>query len=153
MVTILISAILWLAPHVAPEDARLYATVIQKEADRWDVDPLLVLAVIQRESGWNPRARSKTNDWGLMQVHVSKTTYSGYLQQPERLFNPKLNIRLGVRLMAIWRDYHIGRCFGNHPYWAHFKYGARVPRKRKGRRVDRIYRDLVERYRHAIPGV
>jgi len=147
MTTLIITAILWLAPQVEPADAKLYATHIQREATRWDLDPLLVLAVIKRESGFNPRARSKTSDYGLMQVHVSKTTYSGYLHHPERLYNPKLNIRLGIRLMAIWRDYHAGRCEGQHPFWAHFKYGKRIPRKRKGKKVDAIYRELVAKFR------
>jgi len=151
MVSAVIAAILWLAPQVGPADARLYGEVIRQEAERWDVDPLLVVAVIHRESRWDPRARSRTNDWGLMQVHVSRTTYSGFLDHPERLFNPRLNIRLGIRLMAIWKGYHAGHCRpGSHPFWAHFKYGKRIPRKREGRRVDTLYQELLARFRPEV---
>jgi soluble lytic murein transglycosylase-like protein len=150
MSPVILAAILWLAPQVGQPQAQAYSVIIEREAQHWDLDPLLVVAVIQQESGWNPRARSKTQDWGLLQVHVSRTTYSRYLDQPERLFNPELNIRLGVRLMALWRDYHIGRCFGPHPFWAHFKYGRRIPRKRKGKKVDIIYRSLLAKFRGEV---
>lgn len=140
---VVIAAILWLAPQVGPVQAQVYGEAIHREAERWDIDPLLVVAVIHRESRWNPRARSKTHDWGLLQIHVSRTTHSGYLARPERLFNPKLNIRLGIRLMAFWRDYHAGRCRGDHPWWAHYKYGRRIPRKRKGKKVDVLYQQLL----------
>ncbi len=143
---VLIAAILWLSPMPVVQ-AESYASHIQRESLRWDLDPLLVLAVIHRESRFTTTAKSKTNDYGLMQVHVSKTTYSGYLRYPERLYNYKLNIRLGVRLMAMWRDYHAGRCEGNHPHWSHYKYGKRIPKQRKGKKVDAIYHQLQVKFR------
>jgi soluble lytic murein transglycosylase-like protein len=41
---------------------------VQRLAPRYDLDPALVLAVIQVESGFNPRARSPKGAQGLMQL-------------------------------------------------------------------------------------
>lgn len=177
MTTLIITAILWLAPQVTPAEAWLYGEAIHREAERWDVDPLLVVAVIQRESSWNPKARSKTHDFGLGQIHVSKTTNPHLLGREHILFEPRRNIRYLVRMLSWWRVWHVrfcgktNRASGHrgassnhrgglprrsfrriqHPFWAHFKYGRRIPRNRKGKKVDAIYQDLVAKFRS--PGV
>ena len=149
--TVLLAAILFLAPHVGHDQAKIYGAVIQREAARYGIDPLLVVAVIDRETGgsWNPKARSRTNDFGLMQVHVSVTTYSGYLRRPERLFNPKVNIRLGVRLLGMWQQYHRSNCpKDSHPWWSHYQHGVKVTdRGASGKRVGRVYSLLLRQLR------
>jgi hypothetical protein len=150
MGSIILAAILWLAPHVGETTVARYAGYIEREAKRWEVDPLLVVAVIEHETGgtWNPAARSRTNDWGLMQLHVSRTTRAGYLRRPERLLVPRLNIRLGVRALALWRRRHAAHCpTGPHAWWSHYNQGVRVrDGGAYGRRVGRIFERLQTRF-------
>jgi hypothetical protein len=146
-VKIVLAAIMWLAPHLGADTAELYAGLIAGHAEDAQVDPLLVVAIIQIESRFKATAKSKTADYGLMQVHVSKTTYKRYLGREHLLLEPARNIRLGVRLLKIWRDYHVRACNGAaHPFWSHYKYGTRVPKGRKGKRVDAVYQLLRSRF-------
>lgn len=144
---IVLAAILWLAPHLGAERAELYAGLVTGHAEDAKIDPLLVVAIIHIESRFKATAKSKTRDHGLMQVHVSKTTYKRYLGREHLLYDPDRNIRLGIRLLKIWSDYHSRSCAGaTHPYWAHYKYGTWIPRARKGKRVDALYQLLQMRF-------
>lgn len=146
-VHIVLAAILWLAPQLGRELAEDYAGLIAGYAEDAKVDPLLVVAIIHTESRFTASARSKTMDHGLMQVHVSKTTYKRYLGREHLLLEPKRNIRLGTRLLKHWKNYHERTCIGSHhPFWSHYKYGRRIPRNRKGRQVDELYQLLQMRF-------
>lgn len=48
-----------------------YEEAIQESADRHEVSPYLIAAVIEAESGWDPEARSAVGAVGLMQVMPS----------------------------------------------------------------------------------
>lgn len=66
--------------------------LIREAADRHNVDPALVRAVIQTESNWNPTAFSRKGAEGLMQL--IPTTAQKYGARD--LFNPQQNIDAGV---------------------------------------------------------
>lgn len=108
--------------------ATLYSGLIEKWARRRNVDRLLVASIIHNETGgtWNPRLKSRTNDYGLMQLHVSRTTHSKYIRRERLLFNPNRNIRLGTRAMKFWKWYHRNRCKGKHHWLLHYNQGRRV---------------------------
>jgi len=76
------------------------------------LDPYLVAAVVRVESNFDPRARSARGALGLMQVMPETGAWMArQLEEtdfdPERLFEPEFNVRLGTRYMA-----HLLREFG-----------------------------------------
>lgn len=82
---------------VAPEvlARRPFATLITETANRHGVDPVLVHAVIQAESNYQPRARSKAGARGLMQVMPA----TGRSYGVRNLYDPKTNLDVGVRYL------------------------------------------------------
>lgn len=140
-----------LLPRATHETITTYAEVIHNVAQDSDVDPLLVVAVIQHETGgkWNPRAVGKTRDYGLMQLHVSKTTNSKYLGNEKALFDLRKNVEVGVASLTYWRKYH-GRCKHRHKWWGHYKWGNRVKNDRYANKIERIHRTLKEEQRKML---
>jgi len=120
-----LAAILWLAPQLSHHTAQTYAKIIYREAEKRAIDPLLVAAIIHVESSWNPRARSATGDWGLAQIHVSRTTNPNLIGHEEILFDPAINIRYAVRTLAMWRKWHEEACYQRLPHfsWSHYQFG------------------------------
>ena len=91
------------------ENVRWTAKVIVAESRRNKLDPFLVLALIRIESsGWN-WARSDMEARGLMQIlpFVGKGL-AGEMELPwggaDSLHDPALNVRMGTRLLAEYRD-------------------------------------------------
>jgi soluble lytic murein transglycosylase len=56
------------APDLSPVDRARVASAIEDAAQAHQIDPLIVLAVIDQESGFDPRARGHGGSIGLMQV-------------------------------------------------------------------------------------
>ncbi|HEY8552676.1 MAG TPA: lytic transglycosylase domain-containing protein [Thermaerobacter sp.] len=90
------------------------ADLIHREAAACGIDPLLVAAVVRRESDFEPGAVSERGARGLMQVMpdtgawvASRLGLTGY--HPDRLFEPAYNLRLGCRYLA----YLFGRFEGD----------------------------------------
>ncbi len=73
---------------------------IRTAAVRNDLDPELVRAVIQAESGWNVRAVSRKGAMGLMQI-MPATARDLSLEEP---FEPRANIRAGSRYLRRMLD-------------------------------------------------
>jgi len=67
--------------------------LVREAADRHNVDPALVRAVIETESGWNPSAYSRKGAVGLMQLIPTTAQRYG----ANDAFNPQQNIDAGVR--------------------------------------------------------
>ncbi|MCA1563264.1 MAG: lytic transglycosylase domain-containing protein [Acidobacteria bacterium] len=70
-----------------------YAEIIAAASEAHGVDPLLVRALIQVESNYKARARSRKGAMGLMQIMPS-TAREYKLRNP---FDPKANVAAGVR--------------------------------------------------------
>lgn len=84
---------------------RAYLDLIQVQAEKFGVRPELMLSIIRQESAFNPRARSRADALGLMQVlpsvaraHQKKTGIS--FDHFEDLYKPELNIPVGASLLA-----------------------------------------------------
>ena len=73
------------------EDIR-FGSIIQQAADRHQVDPALVRAIIMAESSYNPKAISKKGAKGLMQLMPKTAESLGVVDS----FNPEDNIHAGV---------------------------------------------------------
>jgi hypothetical protein len=67
--------------------------LVREAAERHNVDPALVRAVIETESNWNPSAVSRKGAGGLMQLIPTTAQRYG----ANDVFNPQQNIDAGVR--------------------------------------------------------
>jgi soluble lytic murein transglycosylase-like protein len=86
-------------PAVAPTEQEAsplegpYAEIIARAAEAHGVNPMLVRALIEVESGYRPRARSPKGAMGLMQLMPS-TARAYKVGNP---FEPKANIEAGIK--------------------------------------------------------
>src|SRR5579859_1115326 len=69
--------------------------LVREAADRHNMDPALVRAVIETESNWNPGAVSNRGAVGLMQLIPTTAERFG----ARDLFNPKQNVDAGVHYL------------------------------------------------------
>jgi hypothetical protein len=133
----LLVAILSLAPHLPEGQADTIARHISAETKRHDIDPLLVVAIAKIETGFNPMAVSPTRDYGLLQVHVSKTTNADLLGAELALLHIPTNIRRSIAMLVFWRSYHLRRCKARrHLWWSHYKWGRVVRGHDWARRIE-----------------
>jgi soluble lytic murein transglycosylase-like protein len=72
---------------------QLFHPIIIQVSSRYQVDPALVKAIIMAESGYNPKAISKSGAKGLMQLMPGTANALGV----KDVFNPHQNISGGVR--------------------------------------------------------
>ena len=81
-----------IAPVRGKKAERLFRPLIMQAAQRHQVDPALVLAIIMAESSFNPNAVSSRGAAGLMQLMPSTAKALGVID----VFNPEHNINGGV---------------------------------------------------------
>ena len=81
-------------------DGTPYGEIIASAAEAHGVDPMLVRALIQVESGYRPRARSPKGAMGLMQLMPS-TAREYKVRNP---FEPKANIEAGIKHLKMLID-------------------------------------------------
>lgn len=79
---------------VSPENTD-YHTLVYEKATKYNIDPLLVKAVIKTESNWNEWAVSRKGAIGLMQL-MPATAREMNVNNP---FNPEENIEGGVKYL------------------------------------------------------
>ncbi|WP_010252506.1 lytic transglycosylase domain-containing protein [Acetivibrio cellulolyticus] len=77
-----------------------YKGYVIKYSEEYELDPLLVFSVIKAESNFNPRATSRKNARGLMQIMDNTGIWAaeqiGIEEfQVESLYDPEVNIRIG----------------------------------------------------------
>jgi len=78
--------------------------LVREAAERHNVDPALVRAVIETESNWNPGARSRKGAMGLMQLIPTTAQRFGV----NDAYNPKQNVDAGVRYLKVLLDRYNG---------------------------------------------
>lgn len=79
--------------------AEPYKEIVYREAYKNNVDPILIAAIINHESGGDPLATGRAQDLGLMQIRVVH-----YPQCPQCLYDPDTNIKLGTKIFKDYRQ-------------------------------------------------
>jgi len=94
-----LSAVVARKYRVSHDASRIMIGTAFREARMNGIDPVLVVAVMAVESRFNPIAQSERGAMGLMQVtprfHSDKLSTDG----EESIFDPRVNIRLGARVL------------------------------------------------------
>lgn len=113
---------------------RLLETVHQ-EAKSQGLDPLLVLAVMDVESNFNRHAESHVGAQGLMQVMPFWKKEYGH--PDDDLFNPKVNIRYGCKILRHYLDRY------KKPVKALAAYNGSIG---KSKYPDKVYRRIAKQW-------
>ncbi|MFS7384602.1 lytic transglycosylase domain-containing protein [Rahnella inusitata] len=117
-----------------PEDI---GVIIKKYAEKYNISEVLVKALIQQESSFNPRAVSKVGAKGLMQLMPVHTDKQGI--DP---FDPEQNIKTGMgflsHLLNKYGDLRLALAAYNAGEKAVDKYGDVPPYKETQDYVNRI---------------
>lgn len=96
--------------EVNKEQAEEIAVIIYEEATERGVDPLLLTAMAYRESHFNPNARGKSGEYGLIQIMPSTGRWIasrlGYEDwKPEDMLDIRTNVRFAAYyLWAVTKD-------------------------------------------------
>lgn len=72
-----------------------FGSIIHEKAEKYDVDPALVAAVIEQESRFKQRARSHRGAMGLMQLMPRTGRWMG----AKNLYDPEENVDAGVKYL------------------------------------------------------
>lgn len=98
--------ILRLSDEIPPSDARNLAKLIGEECENYELDPFLILAMIQVESRFDPIAVSNRGAIGLMQVmpgtaHLIAEELGISINAGKSLYDPLINVRLGIYYFSL----------------------------------------------------
>lgn len=130
----------------AVENAKL-VTFISEASREYGFDPELILAVITTESSFYNWSVSNQGAMGMMQIipatgrALAKATQMTWNEQEQPLFDPYLNIRLGIHYL-----HHLNKRFGNlHTALSAYNFGPTKIRRwiRQGRKLPTRYADKV----------
>ena len=78
-----------------------YSNYVEKYAEEYNIDPLLIYAIIKAESNFKPEVKSTSGAIGLMQI-MEETAYEKAdkinikIDNVELLYEPEININIGV---------------------------------------------------------
>lgn len=80
-----------------------YSAFVQESAQKYDVDPALIHAIIKAESGYNEKSKSHAGAYGLMQL--TKETFYDLQnirnEEGKNIFDPQTNIDYGTHYISI----------------------------------------------------
>jgi murein DD-endopeptidase MepM/ murein hydrolase activator NlpD len=133
--------------------AKQYVGLVNKYANMHNLDPALVMAVIEQESGFNPNATSPTGAMGLMQLMPGTASDLGV----SNAYDPEQNIMGGTKYLS--QQY---RTFGtielalaayNAGPGNVQQYGNTIPPFRETQNyVSRILNQLYPKYKECLEG-
>lgn len=88
-----------------PEEAVAITNAVMQHAKKYDVNPKLVAALMRRESGFNPRAISKSGARGLGQLMPATCKSTGVTQPHDINQNSKGTVRYMKYLLDKFKSY------------------------------------------------
>tara|TARA_Y100000004_G_C8772168_1_gene351195 strand:+ start:156 stop:695 length:540 start_codon:yes stop_codon:yes gene_type:complete len=143
------ASLAWLSPY-QEKIACNNAEYIIQQSEKRAIDPLIVAAIIYRESAFSPGVVSKAGACGLTQVLPKYSKYTC-----KQLKQPRVAIREGVRALNLWLTWaegSMGKKGENRSkldialcgYNAGFRC-IRYPKSKVTRRVMRVYVGRVKR--------
>jgi soluble lytic murein transglycosylase-like protein len=126
------------SPHLkAKNRLKTILSAVTSEGQRSGFDPVLLMSIVQVESGFNVYRRGKHGEIGLMQIKPSTAQWVAKKfnlpwKGPKTLEDPKINIQIGTTYLAYLRN--------NFPekqdlYLAAYNMGATQVRRAVSRRV------------------
>lgn len=116
----------------------LLLTMILHYCSIYGVDPVLAISVAQVESGMNVNAEGPTHDIGLFQLNPN--TFRKYTKK--QLFDPELNIKLGIEYLAIVREESIPR--DGYSWVINYNLGSNKGNKVKHPKLFPYYKKVAE---------
>jgi soluble lytic murein transglycosylase-like protein len=95
--------------------AKQFRSIVLTHAQRYNLDPALITAMIHTESSFDPFARSRSSAYGLMQLVPHTAGREAYMTvygqdhplSPEYLYDPDNNIELGAAYLNILQDRYL----------------------------------------------
>jgi soluble lytic murein transglycosylase len=99
--TDILKYILKFSSQMSYSDALRLSKLIKEECENYGLDPFLILAIIEVESEFSPKAVSPNGAIGLMQIMPETAEFiSGELgisiNGAKSLYNPLINVRFGI---------------------------------------------------------
>lgn len=93
--------ILKFSSQISYFDALRLSKLIKEECENYGLDPFLILAVIEVESEFSPKAVSPKGAIGLMQITPETAEFiagelGGAIDGTKSLYNPFINVRFGI---------------------------------------------------------
>jgi len=114
--------------------------LVVEGADKIGISRSLALAVAHAESNFNPKAKSHKGARGVMQI-MPATSKGEYLVHPDRLWDPELNIIIGLHYLGRLLKRYQGR---SDLALSFYNGGSAVDRRGNGRpRVIPYTREYV----------
>lgn len=86
-----------------PEYSEILSAVWE-EAEKNDVNPNVILSIIETESNFNPNAVSWAGAHGLMQVKFDVWKNNFGLQSPKELYDIRKNVEIGVKIYKHYKE-------------------------------------------------
>jgi soluble lytic murein transglycosylase-like protein len=127
------------APHA--QTVREVSPLILTEARTFEVDPLLLGALLIEESRFDKHAVSVFGAQGLGQIMPGTTASRGYERlEPHQLRVPRINLHLAARHMAHLRD----KCGGTPMRWLSPYGGYRCGPSLYSKKIMLTYRRLLK---------
>lgn len=106
-----------LKPRAIGEPIHKYQQWVSRYAKQFSVNPALVFAIMETESGFDPLAVSRSNALGLMQLKPEAAGQDVYRYidfktgepEPEELFDSQNNIRMGTAYLGMLQNEYLAQ--------------------------------------------